>query len=59
MTNWKSMQAVHKTEGKKIGANPIGVYPRYLAAGSWHADLSRDGRSRKVFKGCGAASEKK
>lgn len=52
------MQVIHKLEGKKVGVHPIGVYPRYLAGGSFHANLSKDGRSRRAFKGCGAAVEK-
>ena len=58
MTNWKGMQVIHKIEGRKVGVCPVGVYPRYLAGGSFHANLSKDGRSRRVFKGCGAATEK-
>jgi hypothetical protein len=58
MTNWKGMQVIHRVEGKKVGARPVGVYPRYLAGGSFHADLSKEGRSRRVFKGCGATPQK-
>jgi hypothetical protein len=48
MTNWKAMQAP-TDKNKKLSA-PRGVYPRYLAAGSRRADLSKGGVLRPKRK---------
>lgn len=53
MTNWKAMQVIHKVDGKKQGVRSVGVNPRYMSMGSFHASLSKEGQSRKIFKGQG------
>ena len=50
MINWKSMQVPADKLDKKIRMVPHGILPRYLAAGSWHADLSKEGKSRVALK---------
>lgn len=54
-TNWRAMQAPRDKKDKRVHVAPQGIKPQYMSMGSFHADLFRDGRSRKVFKGCGAA----
>lgn len=47
MTNWRAMQTpIDKAKGGKVHSAQIGVKPRYLAMGSWKADLSKGGVKR-------------
>ena len=48
MTNWKAMQAY---KGLEMGSD---IKPRYVAGGSWRADLAKGGTKR--VKSSGAAS---
>ena len=42
MVNARAMQ-VHADKGTKKYLYPVGVKPKYLAMGSWHANLSKGG----------------
>lgn len=49
MVNWKAMQVpIDKTSREAL--IPFGILPRYVAMGSFHADLRHDGQSRKKYK---------
>ena len=56
MTNWKAMQVPRDKKDKRVHVAPQGLKTRYMSMGSFHADLSRDGKSRKVFPGKGGAA---
>ena len=49
MTNWKAMQVPHDKTTKEPMI-PSDVLPKGLSMGSFHADVRKDGRSRKVYK---------
>ncbi len=50
--NWQGMQAAGvKNKAKKFVAPAI--LPRYMTMASFHADLRKDGESRKKFKASG------
>ena len=49
MTNWRALQSPQDKTTKKHPV-PHGVYLRYLSMGSFHADIRKDGRSRKKYK---------
>lgn len=44
MVNWNALQAAGAA--KKEGKNPGNVLPRYMAAGSWRASLSKGGAKK-------------
>lgn len=50
MTNWKAIQVPAEKGDKKIRSVPHGIKPKYMAMGSWHADLSKDGVCRISLK---------
>ena len=49
-TNWKAMQVPADKVNAKIRVVPHGIKTRYMSAGSWHADLSKEGKCRAPFK---------
>jgi hypothetical protein len=52
MTNWEAMQvpALTVPGGAQTFNRPGDVRTRYLSMGSWHADGSKGGKSRKPYK---------
>lgn len=54
MTDWNAMQGASAmaADGKqKVRANPGGVIPRYMAGGSWCANLMKGGNCRRKLSG--------
>lgn len=45
-TNWRALQAAGAFKDKTKVANlrPSEVKPRYFSMGSWHADLTKEGK---------------
>ena len=54
-TNWKAMQLAGalKVKAPAILARPSEVLPRYLAGGSWRADLHKEGKRHQRSSGGG------
>jgi hypothetical protein len=52
-TNWKAMQVAGALKAKGSMPRPSEVLPRYMAGGSWHADLHKEGKRHQRSSGGG------
>lgn len=54
-TNWRALQ-VPMDKNTKESPRQVGILPRYMSMGSFHADFSKGGKSRKLYKCTGTAT---